>query len=139
MAGGTIAFGTIFKIGLANPPTTELLGVTDIAPPEFSRDAVDVTDHKSADGAMEFISDGVYDPGQLVVTMNHEKGSATDDACRDFFLNTPDCYVQWTENAASGSETLTSAAVVTNYASEQIGTKGKQVARLTVKLSGPLL
>jgi len=139
MAGGTASFGTTFKIGLTNPPGTELLGVTDISPPDLARDAVDVTDHKSAGGAMEFIADGVYDPGQLVVTMNHEKGSATDLACRDFFFNTPDVYVQWTENASSGSETLTSAAVVTNYSVDSLQVKGKQSAKLTLKLSGELL
>ena len=136
---GVASFGGVFKIGTANPPDTTLAGVTRVSPPNLSRDALDVTDHASPGGAMEFIADGVFDPGELVVTINHVKGSATDAKCLDMFLNTPDGYVSWTENTASGSDTMTSAMVVTSYQVGDLDTKGKQTATLTLKLSGELL
>ncbi|NBW09763.1 MAG: hypothetical protein EBR82_17240 [Caulobacteraceae bacterium] len=138
MAGKT-AFGAIVKIGSANPPTTTLSRVTDVAPPNRARDAVDVTDHSSSGGAMEYIPDGVYDPGDLVVTLNHISGSSTDAAIDALFLAGGLIYVQWTENAASGSDTMTSAGVIASYQVDNLQVKGKQSSKLTIKLSGPLL
>lgn len=134
----TKTFGTIVKIGTANPPTTTLDGVIDVAPPNMTREANDVTDHASPGGAMEYEPDGVYDTGDLVVTMNYTKGSATDAACRTAFLSGSLHYVRWTENAASGSETLQSACVVTGYQVDSMPVKGKQTAKLTLKLSGEI-
>jgi hypothetical protein len=139
MAGGTVSFGTHFKIGVTNPPDTTLLGVTRIAPPNLSRDAIDVTDHASPGGAMEFIADGVFDPDTLVVTINHQRGSATDTKCQTMFLETPNCFVEWSENTSSASENMISAGVVTGYAVSELDIKGKQIATLTIKLSGELL
>lgn len=136
---GTASFGTHFKIGVANPPDTLLAGVTRIAPPNLSRDALDVTDHASPGGAMEFIADGVYDPDTIVVSINHVRGSVTDEKCRTMFLSTPNCFVEWSENTSTDSETMVSAGVVTGYQVGELDLKGKQTATLTVKLSGPLL
>jgi Lambda phage tail tube protein, TTP len=139
MAGGTVSFGTHFKIGVTNPPDTKLLGVKRIAPPNLSRNAIDVTDHDSPGGAMEFIADGVFDPDTLVVTINHQRGSATDTKCRDMFLTTPNCFVEWGENTSTDSENMVSAAVVTSYQVSELDVKGNQTATLTIKLSGELL
>lgn len=132
------SFGTVVKIGTANPPTTVLDGVVDISPPNMTREANDVTDHASPGGAMEFEADGVYDPGELVITLNHTKGSATDAACRTAFLTGAQQYVQWTENAASGSDTLQASGVVTSYQVDALPVKGKQTSKLTIKLSGEI-
>lgn len=134
----TKAFGTVVKIGAANPPTTTLDGVFDVSPPNMTREANDVTDHASPGGAMEFEPDGVYDPGELVISMNYTKASATDAACRTAFLSGAMQYVQWTENAASGSDTLQAAGVVTSYQVDPLPVKGKQTAKLTIKLSGEI-
>ncbi len=136
---GKEAFGGVVKIGSSNPPSTTLVGVTDIAPPNYTRDAVDVTAHDSPGGAMEFIPDGVYDPGDLSITLNHIADSATDQAIETLFLAGDAIYVSWTENAASGSETMTSAGVITSYQIDNLAVKGKQSAKLAIKLSGPLL
>ena len=75
----------------------------------------------------------------MVISINHVRGSATDAKCLAMFFDTPDCFVEWSENTASGSDNLKSAAVVTGYQVGDLDTKGKQTATLTVKLSGELL
>lgn len=133
------SFGSVVKIGAANPPTTTLAEVTDVQPAALSRDAVDVTHHASSGGAMQFIGDGVFNPGQLVVSLNHVKNSATDQAIRTLFLAGGNGFVEWTENAASGSATTRRAMVITDYQVDQLSVKGKQTAKLTMQLSGPEL
>jgi hypothetical protein len=139
MPTGAPSFGSVVKIGNANPPTTTLAGVFDIAPPNLTRDALDVTNHASSGGAMEFIADGVFDPGDLVISINHVKGSTTDSAIRTLFSAGGNGYVQWTENAASGSGNITRAMVITGYQVDNLAVKGKQTAKLSMKLSGPEL
>ena len=136
---GTTSFGSIVKIGSSNPPSTTFAGHVEIAPPNRSRDAVDVTDHASPGGAMEYIGDGVYDPGDLAITVNHVSGSPTDVAIDTLFMAGGNCYISWTEKAASGSDTFTSAGVITSYQVDPLIVKGKQSSKLTIKLSGPLL
>ena len=139
MPVGTPAFGSIVKIGNANPPTTTLAGVVDVQPGPLTRDAIDVTTHASAGGAMEFIGDGTFNPGVVVVSINHVKNSATDSAIKTLFAAGGNGYVQWTENAASGSATITRAMVITDYAVDNLALKGKQSSKLTMQLSGPEL
>ena len=129
-------FGTVVKIGTANPPTTTLAGVVSVDPPSIEGGTEDVTSHDSVGGAMEFIPDAVYDPGALTITVNHVKGSATDAACRAAVTSRVMYYVQWTENAASGSETLQAAGVPVSYKVNELPVKGKQTATLSIKLSG---
>lgn len=131
-------FGTVVKIGTASPPTTVLAGVTDVSPPAITRGANDVTSHASAGGAMEFEPDGVYDTGELSITLNHTKGSATDLACKAAMTSGVMYYVQWTENAATGSETLQAMGVPTSYQANPLPLQGKQTAVLTFKLSGQI-
>lgn len=132
------SFGTVVKIGTANPPSTTLAGVTSVSPPSMTREANDVTDHSSAGGAMRFEPDGVYDPGAMSITMNYTKASATDAACRTAFASGATHYVQWTENAASGSETLQAECTITGYQVNELPLQGKQTAVLTIKLSGQI-
>lgn len=136
---GKEAFGAVVKIGSSNPPGTTLAGVTDVAPPNYTRDAVDVTAHDSPGGAMQFTPDGVYDPGDLTITLNHISGSATDLAIETLFLAGDSIYVSWTENDATDIDTMTSAGVITSYQVDNLAVKGKQSAKLAIKLSGPLL
>lgn len=134
-----ISFGSVVKIGAANPPTTTLAEVTDVQPAPLSRDAVDVTTHASTGGAMQFIGDGVFNAGVLVVSLNHVKNSATDAAIKTLFLAGGNGFVEWTENAASGSATTRRAMVITDYQVDNLTVKGKQSSKLTLQLSGPEL
>ncbi len=77
---GRLGYGLILKVG-ANPAavtaTVTLGGLTNIPPPPFSREMVDVTAHDSPGGFREFIG-GLKDPGEFSPTLNWIPGDATD-------------------------------------------------------------
>ena len=135
---GQTNYGVVFKIGNANPPSTSLADVFNVDPPNTTRDAVDITTHGSAGGAMEFMPDGVYDPGDLTVSMNYTSASATDAACLAALASASAYYFQWTAKKASGTATFTAQGVVTAYGIDAMPVKGKQTAMMKVKLSGPV-
>jgi hypothetical protein len=87
---------------------------------------------------MEFMADGVYDPGEVAVSMNYIAGDTNDDACLAALAATGDYYFQWTANAASGKESFTAKGVVTSYGLDSLPVKGKQTATMNIKLSGPV-
>lgn len=129
-------FGIDFKIGASSPPTTTLADVFEVGPPKATRDAVDVTTHTSASGAMEYIGDGVYDPGELTVSMNYIAASATDIACLSALSAAAPWFFRWTAKKATGTATFTAQGVVTEYGQDGVPLKGKQTATMKVKLSG---
>lgn len=131
-------FGVVLKLGASDPPSTTLTNVTSVSPPRPSRDALDATTHASAGGAMEYIPDGVYDPGEMVVTMNYVAEDANDDACIAALAASAPYYFSHTVNAASGSATRDFMGVVTSYGPDELPVKGKQTATMTIKVSGPV-
>jgi hypothetical protein len=136
MADGKPTFGTILKLGLTNPPTTTLGKRVSIGPPKRTREAVDVTDHDSPQGAQEFIPDGVFNPGTVEIEMNYVAGDADDDLCNAMFA-AGTCFISWTSNAATATETFGPAVlVITSYGENPKGTSGKQTATLTGQISG---
>lgn len=135
---GKPSFGVVFKMGSTSTPSTTLSNVIEVGPPKTTKEAVETTDHGSPGGAQEFISDGVYDPGELTVSLNYIAGDTNDDACLAALAATGDYYFQWTANAASGKESFTAKGVVTSYGLDSLPVKGKQTATMTVKLSGPV-
>ena len=74
-------YGIELKVG-ANPAavtaTVVMGGLTDIPPPSFTRESIDVTAHDSTDGYREFLG-GLKDPGELTMTLNWTPGNATHD------------------------------------------------------------
>lgn len=131
-------FGVVFKLGSTSTPSTTLSNVLEVGPPKASRDAVDATHHGSSGGAMEYIPDGVYDPGKLQVSMNYIAGDANDDACLAALAATGDYYFYWTANAATGQESFLAKGVVTEYGADPKPVKGKQTATMSIQLSGPV-
>lgn len=133
---GQINFGVVFKIGTTATPSTTLADVFNVSPPKQSRDAVDITTHGSAGGAMEFAADGVYDPGELTVEMNYIAASATDTAILAALASATNYYFQWSAKSAAGVKTFTTQGIVTEYGPDALPIKGKQTATMKVKLSG---
>lgn len=73
-----IGYGVAFKIGNGAVPElfTTVAEVTDIKPPNWSRDSVDATHNQSPDGHREFIL-GLADGGEVSFDVNFVPGSAT--------------------------------------------------------------
>lgn len=131
-------FGVVFKMGSTATPSTTLTNVFEVGPPKTTREAVDVTDHGSPGGVQEFMADGVYDPGEVAISMHYIAGDANDDACLAALAATGDYYFQWTANATSGQESFTGKGVVISYGPDPKPVKGKQTATMTIKRSGPI-
>jgi hypothetical protein len=136
--GGLTTYGVVFKMGTTSTPSTSIADVFEVGPPKISRDAVDVTTHGSASGAMEAIPDGVYDPGELTVQMLFTAASASDTAILTAFTSGTLYYFQWTAKGASGVKTFTTQGIITEYGPDALPVKGKQTASMKIKLSGPV-
>lgn len=131
-------FGTVFKMGPAGGTLVAIPRVPTLTPPQMTRDPLDATAHDSASGAMEFIGDGVFDPGELSISMNYIGGDATDDLFIAAMLDGELRDFSYTVKAGTGTETLEFSGVVTLYGPDELPVKGKQTATLTVKVSGPI-
>lgn len=134
--GGLTTFGVVFKIGTTSTPSTTIADVFEISPPKTTREAVDVTTHGSASGIMEFIPDGVSDPGELTVQMLYTAASASDTAILTAFSSGDVYYFQWSAKGSASTKTFTTQGVITEYGPDALPVKGKQTATMKVKLSG---
>lgn len=129
-------FGTTLKMGVDKASATAISERVTISPPKGSREALDATTHGSADGAMEFIPDGVFNPGQLTGTINYVAGSADDDEFIAAFASTDVYYFEFTANAANGTETFECWGVMTEYGPDELPVSGKQTASFAIQISG---
>jgi len=130
------SFGSIVKLGTASNSLTALAKRVSVSVPKLTREAVESTDHGSPDGYAEFIADGVTDGGTLTISGNYIAGDTDDDLCNTIFA-AGNCYVSWTANAATGTETFGPVAgVAIEYGPDSLEVKGKQTFTLTIKISG---
>lgn len=129
-------FGTTMRLGAAGGPLTAVSKLVEITPPKMSREALDATTHGSPGGAAEFIPDGVYDPGEIEVSMDYVAGDADDDLFLAAFFAESLYDFEWTANAAAGTETFAQSGVVISYGPDPLPVRGKQTATATIKLSG---
>lgn len=105
-------------------------------PPSITRDTIDVTTHDSSGDASEFVSDGVYERGDIKADIHYIPGSAGDTAIILALTTGALQDVKIVVKSAGGAEKLEGAALVTEYAPATMEVKGKQMASLTLKPSG---
>lgn len=131
-------FGKELWMGPSGGSLVKIAELVTINPPKRTRGTIDATSHDSPDGAMEFISEGVYDPGEITGQVNYVAGSTGDDAfiaaavdgvLRDFKI---------VVKAASSTEDMLFSAYVTSYGPDEMPVNGKQVASFAAKVSGPI-
>lgn len=129
------------KLYIAADGVTPLVLVAELLslnPPVMERATIDVTTHDSAAQAMEFITEGVYDPGEVSGQVHYIAGSAGDDAMITALTGggLQDCKI--TLKAASSTEDLTFSGYVTSYGPDGQEVTGKQTASFTIKVSGAI-
>lgn len=75
------AYGSTLQLGDgANPEVfTSIAEITELKPPQMSRDEIDVTSHSSSDGYREFIA-GLRDGGEVTFQANWLPTNSTHDA-----------------------------------------------------------
>lgn len=134
-------FGATLKIGTAGGAVSAVALLTNFTPPEWMRDAVDVTTHDSAGGAMEYMPDGVYDTGEIPMEGLFIAGSTDDDRIQAAMV--AGTLIDWEIElyAASGTKTMSgSDGFFTKYAIGELVVKGgKQTFRATLKATGPIV
>lgn len=132
-------FGTILRLAAAPGSPVAIAELTSITPPTLSRGAQDATTLDGASEAMEFIAEGVYDPGEISCSGHLIMGSAADDLFIAA-LTTGNLYNFEIEGkAASGREEMSGSGLVTSYAPGEFTPTGKQTFTATIKVTGPIV
>lgn len=112
--------------------------LVSVKPPTASRGVIDTTAHDSTAGAMEFITEGVYDPGEVSGQINYIAGSTGDDLFLAALASGGLYDFKIVVKAATGTEDMTFSGYVTSYGVDDLPTNGKQTASFAIKVSGPV-
>lgn len=110
----------------------ELLSVD---PPKKTRDTIEVTTHDSGQ-AMEYLSDGVYDGGEINAQVHYIAATAGDTAM--LTAMTTGAKQDWkivVKNAAT-TTAITGSGYLTVYGPDGLSVKGKQTAAISLKVTG---
>lgn len=133
-----IAFGTELWMGPAGGTLVKVAELLSVNPPRRSRDTIDVTTHDSPGGAQEFITGGIYDPGEVSGSIHYIAGSAGDDAMIEAVTDGVERDLKIVVKAATSTEDLTFSGFCTEYGVDDLPTDGKQTASFTFKVSGEI-
>jgi len=110
--------------------------LTSINPPKMARGTIDVTSHDSVGGAREFISDGVYDAGEISGQGFYIAGSAGDDALITALTGGALQDFKIVLKSSGDTEDLTFSGFVTEYGPDEMGLEGAQTFSFTAKVTG---
>ncbi|MAY20314.1 MAG: hypothetical protein CL955_06820 [Erythrobacteraceae bacterium] len=132
-------FGAVLKIDDTGGTPAEVAELTNITPPAMSRSTIDVTTHDGASQAMEFIPDGVYDPGEISLEGNLIASSTEDDQLISALTTGTVQDFEILIKAASGTDTWSGSAILTDYTPGPMPVSGgKQTFTATLKVTGPI-
>lgn len=131
-------FGAELWMGASGGSLTKVAELVTLNPPKQTRGTIDATSHDSPAGAMEFLTEGVYDPGEVTGQVNYIAGSTGDDA---FIAAVTDGVIRDFKivvKSASDTEDMEFSGFLTSYGPDEMPVNGKQVASFAVKVSGPI-
>jgi hypothetical protein len=131
-----IAFGTELWIGPAGGTLVKVPELLSVDPPKGGRDTIDATTHDSPGGAMEFITEGVYDPGDIKAQVNYIAGSTFDLAMIAARASGDKQGFKIVVKSAADTVDVTGECFVTEYGPDGMEVKGKQTAALSLKVTG---
>lgn len=133
-----IAFGSELWMGPSAGTLVKVAELLSVNPPRRSRETIDATTHDSPAGAMEFITAGVYDPGEITGSVNYIAGSAGDDAMIAAVIDGVTRDFKIVAKSSGDTEDLTFSGFVTEYGVDELPVEGKQTASFTIKVSGEI-
>jgi len=132
--------GTILRLAAAPGVPAVVAELTSITPPALTRGTIDATTHDGATEAMEFIADGVYDPGEITCEGHLILGSTADDLFVAA-LTSGNVYNFEVEAKGTGStrEEWTGQCIITAYTPGDMPVAGaKQTFSATMKVTGAI-
>jgi hypothetical protein len=129
--------GTVLKLAVSPGSPAAIAELTNITEGGMTRATIDATSHDGATQAMEFIADGVYDPGEISFEGNLIAESTADDLLKGAMETGALMVGELVFKAASGTATRDFTGIVTAYSIGEFPVAGgKQSFSCTVKLSG---
>lgn len=131
-----IGYGTLFKTGNGASPEafTTLAEVTNITPPNMSRDSVDATHELSPNAWREFIA-GLKDGGEVSLELNFVPGGASAAALMDELNLEPEDAPKNRQIVFKDGSIMTFRAFLTAFEPEA-PIDDKMAASVTFKVTG---
>ena len=133
---GADAFGTQFKRGdgAMSEQFTAIANVTNISGPDRQRETIDVTDHDSTDGWMEFLG-SLKNGGEVSIDVNYDPRVASHDLDDDFEDSEPRNYQILLFPGTADEYTWDFAGVMTGL-SDEFPYDDKMARTATFQISG---
>jgi len=135
----SLGYSSSFSIQAENSPDNmvDIAEVTNITPPSFSLDQIDVTHMASPNGTREFIP-GLIDPGEASLDINFVPGNASDLRIQEL-LNLTGSAVRSRQMRITfpNHVTWTFQGVVTGY-EPTVPVDDKMAATITIKVTGQI-
>lgn len=136
MTAAKNSFGNKVWIALSGQTLVAVADLLSVTPLETTRDTIGATTMDSPGGAMEVITSGVYDPGDMTFTVHDVAGSAFDLAARAAITTGAKQDVRYRSKSAAGMVDETFTGYVTAYSRNAQVVDGKQEATLSLKATG---
>lgn len=134
------SFGSIFAMVAAPAAivtaTHRVAELLTLQPPRLQRGTQDVTTHDSVGQAREFITEGVYDPGEISGKVHYIAGSTGDTAMLSAFTSGTVLNCRCVLKGAAGTQDLSFQGFFTDYGPDDMEVDGKQTASFTIKITG---
>lgn len=134
---GEIGYGAKLKGGstaAAITATVALAGISNLPPPAFSREKIDVTHTESPDGFKEYIP-GMSDPGDVTLDLNWVAGNATDDYFLELQSEKAARLFEILFTQVTPNRTCTFRGFLTGY-EPGVPVDGKMTATVTLAVTG---
>ncbi len=137
-------FGAAFMMPVAGVPDgviTKVAEVLSVKRPSLARETIDTTTHDSVDGIMEFMGEGVADPGDLTIQIHWVPGSAADlwilsALATGVVLPLKVVSNGRTEQGVATKIQTAGNGIFTGYEPDEQPVQGKQTATVSIKASG---
>jgi hypothetical protein len=131
--------GTILRLVAAGGSLAAIAELTNITPPALTRATLDATTHDGATEAMEYIADGVYDPGEITCEGHLIAGAAGDDLFIAAVTGGGVYDFEIVVKSATATETMEGTCIVTAYTPGDMPVSGgKQTFSATMKVTGAI-
>lgn len=138
----TTAAKRSFGIELWFAPAGETLvkraEIKTLNPPKRSRATIDVTTHDSEEGAREFITEGIYDTGEVSGTRHYGVSPTDDEAFIDAVESGELLDIKIVMKSGAGTEDQEFSGFMTEDGPNGQEIEGVQMADFSIKVSGPI-
>lgn len=132
------SFGIELHFAVSGSPVEKIAEIKTLNPPKRSRSTIDVTTHDSPEGAREFITEGIYDTGEVSGTVHYGVDAGQDDAFIEAAESGDLLDVKIVMKSGAGTEDQEFKGFVTEFGPNGSEVEGVQMADFTIKVSGPI-